>query len=298
MSKRRRNKGAPQKLNRPTATRFKNLIDIIMPIYGEWAMAEAAINSIEQAMLGIEGGYRLIVVDNGTPDWQDHEGNVIQPSDQAKKIKELMRPIDGFYRLENNEGYPGACNYGLMKSNAPLVLIWTSDVIMTPGSIKEMLRVMDDPDVAIVGAKLIFPTDESPHGPPGMIQHAGIAFNIEGHPFHVLLGWPPDHPKANIEQEVMAVTGAIMLVRRSLFEMTRGFSPAYGKGTFEDMDLCFSAREAGKKIMYCPSAWGTHYVGGSFKKGAGPQGFNLQLNSIVFRGRWAHRLQWDEWRYW
>ena len=296
MSKRRRGKGAGQPKQIQPMTR--HLIDVILPLYGEWAMAEAAIGSIDAAMFGVEEGYRVIVVDNGTPDWQDHDGNIIKPTDQAKRIRELLRPQDAFYRLEQNQGYPGAINYALSKSNANLVLIWTADVVMTPGSIKEMLRVMDDPDVAIVGCKLIFPTAESPHGPPGMIQHAGIAFNIEGKPFHILMGWPPDHPKVNIEQEVMAVTGALLLVRRSLFDATRGFATIYGAGTFEDMDLCFSAREAGKKVMYCPTAWGTHYVGGSWKKGAGQTGFNLQMNSQVFRGRWAHRLQWDEYKYW
>jgi len=277
----------------------KTLLDIIMPVFGEWAMLERAIESVKQACFGIDGGYRIFVVDNGTPEWKDTEGNAISPKEQSEGVRESLRPQDQFIRIEQNEGYPGAINHALGKGTSPLVLIWTADVVMTLGSVTEMVRVMDDPDVGVVGAKLLFPTDESPHGPPGMIQHAGIAMNIEGFPFHVSMGWPPEHPKVNIQREVMAVTGAIFLTRRNLLSQTGGLNTEYGLGTFEDMDFCFAVRQQmGKKVMYCPTAWGYHYVGGSIKKGANKMGFNLSLNSTVFRGRWAGVMQWDEWKYW
>ena len=277
----------------------KTLLDIIMPVFGEWAMLERAIASVDKACFGIEGGYRVFVVDNGTPEWKNEEGIILSPKDQAMGVLEVLRPQDQFIRLEQNVGYPGAINHALGKGSSPLVLIWTADVVMTLGSITEMVRVIDDPDVGVVGAKLLFPTDESPHGPPGMIQHAGIALNIEGFPFHVYMGWPPDHPKVNIQREVMAVTGAVFLTRREMFAQTGGFNTEYGLGTFEDMDFCFTAKhQMGKKVVYCPTAWGYHYVGGSIKKGANQSGFNLSLNSTVFRGRWAGTLQWDEWKYW
>ncbi len=295
MSRRKRRKGPPpQKQQGPKA-----LIDIIMPVYGEWIMLEQAIRSIEPACLGLEGGYRIIVVDNATPVWNDTDGNVVEAKEQSRAIRELLRPQDAFLRLEENVGYPGAVNHALSKSSSPLVLVWTADVQMTPGSITEMVRVMDDPDVGVVGPKLLFPTDESPHGPPGSIQHAGISFNIEGHPFHVYMGWPANHPRANVQQSMAAVTGALLLTRRAIFAETGGFFTGYGGGTFEDMDLCFTVTQMmGKLVMYCPTAWGYHYVGGSMKKGANPGGFNLPLNSTIFRGRWAGALAWDEWRYW
>lgn len=294
--KRQRRKG-PAKPKKSQQSR--TLLDIIMPVYGEWAMLERAVASVEKACFGIEGGYRIFVVDNGTPEWKDAEGNAISPKEQSLGVQDLLRPQDQFMRLEQNAGYPGGINHALGKGSSPLVLIWTADVVMTLSSVTEMVRVMDDPDVGVVGAKLLFPTDESPHGPPGMVQHAGIALNIEGFPFHVAMGWPPDHPKVNVEREMMAVTGAMFLTRRSMFAQTGGFNTEYGVGTFEDMDFCYVAREEmGKKVVYCPTAWGYHYVGGSIKKGANQMGFNLSLNSTVFRGRWAGALQWDEWKYW
>lgn len=299
MGKKRSRKRTHQQKKSAKPSIGNALIDIIMPVFGEWAMLEKSIASVEKACFGIEGGYRILVVDNATPEWVNEDGVALSPKDQSAGVRDFLRPQDQFIRLEQNIGYPGAINHALGKGSSPLVLIWTADVIMTLSSITEMVRVMDDPDVGVVGAKLLFPTDESPHGPPGMIQHAGIALNIEGFPFHVNMGWPPDHPKVNIQREVMAVTGAIFLTRREMFAQTGGFSTEYGLGTFEDMDFCFTARQRmGKKVMYCPTAWGYHYVGGSIKKGANQMGFTLSLNSTVFRGRWAGALQWDEWKYW
>lgn len=299
MGKKRSRRRSRKKPPTPKKKASRTLLDIIMPVYGEWAMLERAIAAVDQACFGIEGGYRIFVVDNGTPEWRGSEGNILLPKEQSASVREALRPQDQFIRLEQNMGYPGAINHALGKGSSPLILIWTADVVMTLASITEMVRVLDDPDVGVVGAKLLFPTDESPHGPPGMIQHAGIALNIEGFPFHVNMGWPPEHPKVNIQREVMAVTGAIFLTRRNLLAQTGGFNTEYGVGTFEDMDFCFAVRERmGKKIVYCPTAWGYHYVGGSIKKGANTMGFNLSLNSTIFRGKWAGALQWDEWRYW
>jgi hypothetical protein len=85
---------------------------------------------------------------------------------------------------------------------------------------------------------------------------------------------------------------------RELWVKVGGMDAAYGAGTFEDVDYCFKVRtNFQKEVLFVPGFSGTHYVGGSIKKGAGRQGFNLALNQTVFRGRWARQLQWDEWRW-
>lgn len=299
MSKKRHRTRKPKDQRpRQKSTTPSALIDIVMLVFGEWALLEQAINTIEAACLGIEEGYRIIVVDNGTPEWRNKDGKTLSPAEQAIRVKELLRAQDGFYRIEENQGYPGGINFGVSKGKSPLILIWTADVTMTPGSILEMVKVMDDPEVGIVGPKLLFPSDSSPHGPPGTVQHAGIAFNIEGNPFHPLMGWSPNHPKVNIAKEVQAVTGAIFLTRRSLWFEIGGFWAGYGRGTFEDMEYCFAARAKNLKVIYHPLAWGTHHVGGSMVQGAEARGFALHINASLFRGRWGESLAWDEWRFW
>jgi len=290
---RRNNQGQPPpgfKDPRPVA-----LIDVVMPIYGEWRLAERALDFLPAAMAGIPEGYRVIVVDNGTPAWADQTGRTIQPNEQAIAVKERLRPQDAFFRLDENHGYPGALNRAVAKGRSPLILILTADVFLNPNSVSPMVMELDNPQVGVVGPKLLFP-EGSPHGPAECIQHAGIGFDIEGKPFHCFIGWRGDNPRANKREEVAAVTGACFMTRRSLWEGVKGFYEGYGAGTFEDIDYCFAVRQGGAKVIYQPLSVGYHFVGGSIVQGAGSRGFNLGLNGTIFNGRWSHMMAWDEWR--
>jgi len=273
------------------------LVDVVMPVFGEWAMAEKALASVGPAMAGIAEGYTVTVVDNGTPAWADKEGRRVEPAEQAIGVKGFLRQQDKLLRIEQNIGYPGGCNYGISKTRSPLILVWSADVVMDPGSIAHLVRELDDPTVGITAPLLTFPPD-SKYGPAGKVQSAGMAFNIKGEPFHIFMGWSPRNPRVAQRREMAALTGAILLVRRSVFLEAGGFNPAYGAGTFEDMDLCFTIRSKGHKVMFNPAAHGTHHVAGSIVQGAGKQGFNLPVNGTIFRGRFATALAWDEWKYW
>jgi GT2 family glycosyltransferase len=293
----RRSKQKQTQRGQPTP---RTLIDIVLPIYGEFVIATTAIEKVAEAAKPLQGHeYRLIVVDNGTPDWISNEDNTtITPRQMAEPVRALLRPSDGFHRLEQNVGYPGGVNHAVNQGRSPLILVLTADVFLAPGAIHHMTRVMDDPDVGVVGPKLLFPDDmESPHGPGGTVQHAGIAFNIQGKPVHIFIGWSRDHPKVNIRREMAAVTGACFMTRRNLWQQIGGLDQRYGAGTFEDMDYCFSIRSGGKRVVYEPLAVGNHLVGGAMLQGANKQGFNLPMNETIFRGKWAQMLSWDEWRY-
>lgn len=274
------------------------LLDIVMPIYGEWNLAEQALDKVAAATIGLNEGYRVIVVDNGTPPWKDGQGHEVTPEQQAIAVRDRMRPgHDLFFRIDPNSGYPHAVNECVKRGFAPLILILTADVFMEPGSITRMVRALDDPQVGVVGPLLIFP-EGTRSGPPGRVQHAGICFNIRGKTMHQFIGWTPENAKVQASCDVAAVTGACFLTRRSLWRQIGGFYEGYGKGTFEDIEYCFAVRAAGAKVLYLAQARGYHFVGGSFQAGAsrGTGGFNLPMNEAIFNGRWAHMLVWDEWR--
>lgn len=244
--------------------------------------------------------YRIIVLDNGTPAWISNvDQTEVQPEEMAKPVIALLRDNhDLFIRSDQNIGYPQGVNELVSQGRSPLILILTADVFLEPEAINTMAMVMDNPEVGVVGPKLLFPLDmESPHGPGGTIQHAGLAFGIQGKPYHVFIGWSADNPRANRRRDMSAVTGACFMTRRSLWNEIGGFDPRYGLGTFEDIDYCFGIRSMGKKVMFEPSAVGFHLVSGARLQGANQQGFNLPMNETIFRGKWAHMLAWDEWRF-
>ena len=309
---RRRNRGAPnkgrasQETRQDRAQRLKPvgfLVDVIVPVYGEWGFLVNAISKVEAAFSGMEDPYRIIVVDNGTPGWEQKDENgepngvIITPEEQSAPVREYLRKEDIFFRLEENIGYPGALNAAAARGNSPLIIVLTADVFMEPGSFTTLVREMDNPEVGVVGPLLRFPLDESPNGPPGGVQSAGIAFDIQGDPYHVFIGWSPENPRVKKRREMQGITGACYITRRSLWDQIGGMSPVYGAGTYEDLEYCFQVRALESKVIFLPDAEGFHFVGGSIMHGAGKGGFPLGTNSTIFKGRWATRLQWDAFKW-
>lgn len=281
-------------------------LDIAMCCYGEWDMAAKALAAIPEALGDLSERVQVTLVDNATPSFEKPITNekgereakrVIEPAEMSAPARALLKKTGGrWYRLKENRGYPGGYNFAISKGFAPLVLVLTPDVTMFPGSIERMVRAMDDPKVGMLGPMLTFPEDVSPHGDPGTVQHAGLEISISGKLYHIFLGWPPDHPKVLEKMPVPAVTGACFMTRRRLFRQIGGFNPEYGAGTYEDMEYSFQVQSRGLMTLYLPEARASHFVGGSIRHGAGRGGFNIALNEIYFRGRWAKSLQWTEWR--
>ncbi len=54
------------------------------------------------------------------------------------------------------------------------------------------------------------------------------------------------------------MTGACLLIERTLFDECGGFDEAYVNG-YEDVDLCLEVRERGRKVVCCTSAFIYHY---------------------------------------
>lgn len=132
----------------------------------------------------------------------------------------------------------------------------------------------------------------------------GLALNIRAEPHHPLLGWSADHPLTSRHRgsdvmgwDAWAVTGACFTIRRNLFQKAGGFDLVYGKGTFEDVNLCLQVRQMGSRIYMDTSAIGYHHVGATVEKRK--EGFPLQNNLMIFHTKWSQTglFAWDEWLY-
>jgi GT2 family glycosyltransferase len=198
--------------------------------------------------------------------------------------------------LGNNLGFPGGCNYLARRGNSANIFMLNSDCILQPDALFNLWMEMKDPEVGVVGAKLIFPDLDIPDSnrPSGKIQHAGIEANIRSDFVHTFIGWNPDHPKVNMKRNPFAVTGACLMTSRNLWSKCGGFFEGYGRGTFEDVDYCCAARYSNKKVVYLPTAVGTHYTGASAQLDG--EGFNLNQNRTIFMMRWQKELYWSEWQ--
>jgi hypothetical protein len=126
---------------------------------------------------------------------------------------------------------------------------------------------LSDPQVAAVGAKLLYENRT--------VQHAGVIMGLAGlceHAFrHLPQGAPGYAGRASLDQELSAVTGACLLMRREVFDAIGGMDEVFASG-FNDVDLCMKIRAQGHSIVWSAHAelfhleslsFGHHYAGDS-----------------------------------
>ncbi len=110
------------------------------------------------------------------------------------------------------------------------------------------------PEVAIVGPQLLYGD--------GKVQHAGMFLSNNGVGRHAFRFAASDDPcyfgLALTQRNVMAVTGACMLVRREVFKRLGRFDEAH-EIINNDLDFCLRAHRAGMLTVYTPYASLVHY---------------------------------------
>jgi GT2 family glycosyltransferase len=286
-------------------------LDIVIPVYGQPDLLRECLNAVEIA--GFDVDYQLFLVDDQSPDKAAMD---IVYSSRLNGDTKILHNTE-------NKGFPATANRGVALGKSPSVLILNSDVTLKPGSIRAMLNTLwgdqapkgpitpgPDAKVGAVGPKLLFP--ENGNIPPqyqGTVQHAGLAINAQGRPFHIQKGWNPDNPRLDQSRAMQAVTGACLMTRRDIWEtVTRtyrqtgdpsngAFNEIYGLGTYEDVEYCFAVRGNGYKVVFEPTAVGYHHVGASVVAHEGG-GYPLGRNQSIFMARCGHLLFWDEWLFW
>lgn len=272
------------------------MIDVVIGTAGRFDMLAKCLNSVYRE--AHDNALNVILIDNGSP---MQEKVLNQHLFAYSPEKDSQGNISwNTKRLPENLGFIQAANEGARMGKAPLIMFLSDDVELQPGVIDRVLRDFDDLQTGIVGIKLIFPPDStSGIRPAGRVQHIGVALNIHADPIHPLIGWPSDHPKARITRDdVFAVTGACLTIRRPLFTKVGGWNTMYGKGTYEDIDLCNRIHQLGLKVKLDAEAIAYHYAGATAEKRN--ESFALGENNARWKTAWMNSglLIWDEHKYW
>jgi GT2 family glycosyltransferase len=118
-----------------------------------------------------------------------------------------------------------------------------------------MNEALTNPEVGIVGAKLLYPN--------GTVQHAGVVLGVGGIADHVFRGIPADHPgylaRARCAQRYSAVTAACLLCRADAFLDVGGFDEQELMVAFNDVDLCLKVGKRGWHIIWTPDLVAEHH---------------------------------------
>ncbi len=164
--------------------------------------------------------------------------------DHADKVVEMPAPFN--WSRFNNAAAAAA--------DGEYLLFLNDDIeVIQPDWLETMLEAASWPGVGIVGARLLYPNRT--------VQHAGMFLGdgMGRHAFrHATETDPGYFGLALTQREVIAVTGACLLVSRDTFERLGRFDEAHDVVN-NDMDFCLRAHRSGLRTIYTPYASLIHH---------------------------------------
>lgn len=193
--------------------------------------------------------FELVVVDNRSGD-RRALGYLEELAGRAR-VRVLRRDAPFNFSALNN--------WAARQCAGQLLALVNNDIeVIAPDWLEEMAGLAMRPDTGAVGAMLYYPDDT--------IQHAGMLLGINGIAGHVYAGKPRGHSghcgRARTVQNLSAVTGACLMVRRELYEAVGGLDERLPV-EFNDLDFCLRLGELGYRNVWTPFAELYHHESGS-----------------------------------
>ena len=261
----------PQEVKEALVSRPQPVLSsIIIPVFNNLALTKQCLESIYE---NTDVPHEIIIVDNGS---NDGTRDYLFRVEADAGVRVVYNP--------SNLGFAKACNQGARAAQGDYLVFLNNDTIVQPDWLPELLDcARKDEKIGAVGAKLLYPDDT--------VQHAGVVFTEKKLVHHIYKHFYRDHPAVNKEREFQAVTAACMLIKKDLFFQIGAFVESYWNG-LEDVDLCFTLREQGYKIVYNPRAVVYHLESKT------PGRFDLdKQNSLIFRSKWNDKIAYDDQKY-
>jgi len=220
------------------------MISVIIVQYNHPDLTKRAVETLR---LHHRGEVEIIVVDNGSP---------------AAGVRAATEQISGCTVMFNpaNPGFGAANNRGARASHGDLLMFLNNDTLVRTEILSRIeSHFAGSPSCGAAGLQLLN-TD-------GTVQYSSGKFPTPWSEWRMKRGHNLYRGEDTVRRDW--VSGAAMVVRRSVFEEVGGFDDQYFM-YFEDVDLCARIRGAGHEIHYLHSISVQHLGGGSQPGGIPP----------------------------
>jgi GT2 family glycosyltransferase/glycosyltransferase involved in cell wall biosynthesis len=245
-------------------------VSVVVPVFNHFALTYACVRSIAEHLPA--AAFEVIVVDDGSSD-----ETLLAPLVFGGSVRVL--------RNERNLGFVGACNRGAAAARGEYLFFLNHDTLVRPGWLDELLATFEaDPRVGIAGARLLN-ADGSLQEAGGIVWQLGDAWNWGR-------GADPEAPAFCHLREVDYVSGAALMIPAALFAQLGGFDEHFAPAYYEDTDLCFRVRQAGRRVVVQPLATIVHLEGQTAGTDAAGHGVKRHqtINRRKFFARWRDTL--------
>lgn len=193
--------------------------------------------------------YEIVIVDNQSVERATHEYFAELAGEKRVRIFSFDEPFN----------YSRMNNAAVATSDADVIGLINNDIeVIGAGWMREMVSHAIRPEIGCVGAMLYYPDDT--------IQHAGVILGAGGVANHAYLrfnrGYVGYVGRARVAQNLSAVTGACLLVRRSVYGEVQGLDERL-RVAFNDVDFCLRVRQQGYRNLWTPHAELYHHESAS-----------------------------------
>lgn len=192
---------------------------------------------VEAILPTLRDGDELIIVDTGSG------GEAVAWLERAAADARVTVCL-----LDEPFNYSAANNLGARSATGDVLTFLNNDTeTIDHGWRDRAVHWAKNPSIGCVGAQLVYPD--------GRIQHGGMAIGLGVGVGHMFAGHPPGPSvmgPSHWTRNVLAVTGAFLSIRRSLFEELGGFDERFTV-SYSDAALCLAAVEAGFRNVVDPA---------------------------------------------
>lgn len=247
-------------------------VSIVIPCHGQVPFTLDCLKALRAH--ASELAFEVIVVDDASSE------------PVAEALSGRVRGVR-FLRNEKNQGFGASANRGAQSADGQYLVFLNNDTEVQPGWLARLRETFHRfPEAGLVGVRLVYPD--------GRLQEAGGCIFPDGSAANCGRGGDPEAPPYRYVREVDYCSAACIMVPRLLFQSIGGFDSAYGPAYYEDTDLAFKIRQAGRAVYYQPHSLVLHHEGVS--AGRDPADASSikrfqDVNRDIFRARWAAQLK-------
>ena len=240
-------------------------VSILLVLFNQ---AELTFHCLQSLQRALDLPAEVIIVDNASTDRTDA----------------LLARVDGVRILKTYENlhFLHGVNAAAEKARGKYLLLLNNDTRLKAGSIAVACRRLEEEkSIGAVGGKIVLPN--------GTLQEAGSIIWRDGSCVGYGRGRDPGDAEFQFRRDVDYCSGALLMVRKDLFEHLGRFDSKYAPAYYEETDLCMRIRKAGFRVVYDPDVEVTHFEFGSLA--TSDEAIALQQrNRIIFTERHSSAL--------